>query len=88
MLNRRSFLLGTVAVGSLPLAASSALAADSPFQVVATTGMIADAARRIGGDVVEVRPGVEGQEPVAGDEGVHLENELVVTKALRPDEVQ
>ncbi len=42
---------------------SSAVAQDAPLKVVATTGMIADAARRIGGDAVEVRalmgPGVD-----------------------------
>ena len=40
------------------------------------------------GDVVEVGPGVEGQEAVAGNEVVHLEDELVVAEPLRPDEVE
>ncbi|MFV1491660.1 zinc ABC transporter substrate-binding protein [Phaeobacter sp. JH18-32] len=41
----------------------SAARADAPLKVVATTGMIADAARQVGGDAVEVRalmgPGVD-----------------------------
>ena len=58
-LSRRATLLGGLALlGS----ASFAQAADT-LSVVATTGMIADAARRIGGDLVDVRalmgPGVD-----------------------------
>ncbi len=60
-LSRRTF----VGFGaSLPLAAASPLfAMDAPVNVVATTGMIADAAQRIGGDKVIVQtlmgPGVD-----------------------------
>ena len=58
-LSRRSALIGLAAFAGLP---RSALAA-SPHSIVATTGMIADAARRIGGDAVDVRalmgPGVD-----------------------------
>lgn len=57
---RALLLLGLAAValpGGLPARA------EAPLSVVATTGMIADAARRIGGDAVEVRalmgPGVD-----------------------------
>ncbi|MBT3141836.1 manganese transporter [Phaeobacter gallaeciensis] len=56
---RRSFLLALGLVTALPLMAW----ADTPLKVVATTGMIADAARQIGGDQVEVKglmgPGVD-----------------------------
>lgn len=61
-LTRRALLgagMGTLALGLLP---AQVHAADK-LQIVATTGMIADAARRIGGDLVEVRalmgPGVD-----------------------------
>ncbi len=47
---------------ALPLAATRAQA-EAPMTVVATTGMIADAARQVGGDLVEVKglmgPGVD-----------------------------
>ncbi|WP_050605060.1 metal ABC transporter solute-binding protein, Zn/Mn family [Ruegeria sp. 6PALISEP08] len=56
---RRSFLCTLVLAVSLPLAAW----AEAPLKVVATTGMIADAARQVGGDQVEVKglmgPGVD-----------------------------
>jgi manganese/zinc/iron transport system substrate-binding protein len=57
-LSRRAFLAGsTVAVAAWPASAAGRLS------VVATTGMIADAARAVGGDLVEVRalmgPGVD-----------------------------
>lgn len=59
MLSRRSILAGLAAA---PLMGTSAWAA-SPLSVVATTGMIADAARAIGGDAVTVHalmgPGVD-----------------------------
>ncbi|WP_375687523.1 metal ABC transporter solute-binding protein, Zn/Mn family [Pseudooceanicola sp. LIPI14-2-Ac024] len=59
-LTRRNLLLSAPA---LALFAAGPLRADSALQVVATTGMIADAARAIGGDAVEVRalmgPGVD-----------------------------
>ena len=63
---RRS-LLGAVAVLGTALATTptwiSSAMANGPVQVVATTGMIADAARQIGGDLVEVNalmgPGVD-----------------------------
>jgi manganese/zinc/iron transport system substrate-binding protein len=61
MLTRRSLLRLAAA---LALAAPGGVArAGQPLTVVATTGMIADAARRVGGDLVEVRalmgPGVD-----------------------------
>ncbi len=56
---RRSFLAAMAIAATLPVAAW----AQAPLQVVATTGMIADAARQVGGDQVEVRglmgPGVD-----------------------------
>ncbi|MEO1087078.1 MAG: zinc ABC transporter substrate-binding protein, partial [Acidobacteriota bacterium] len=61
----RRFLVSALAAFAITaLAPASASAADSePLRVVATTGMIADAARRIGGEQVEVRglmgPGVD-----------------------------
>lgn len=51
---RRSFIAGLGAM-SLSLAAPRMSRAAEPLNVVATTGMIADAARRIGGDAVTVR---------------------------------
>ncbi|MEO9525943.1 MAG: zinc ABC transporter substrate-binding protein, partial [Roseibium sp.] len=66
-LSRRKGLLSTltaalVAVATVFTLPATASAADK-LNVVATTGMIADAARRIGGDAVEVRalmgPGVD-----------------------------
>lgn len=60
LMTRRSILSGLAAVTALP--AASARAA-TPLSVVATTGMIADAARVIGGGAVEVTalmgPGVD-----------------------------
>ena len=65
MATRRIFLKGLgggVFVAGLPVPVAAA-AAGRPLKVVATTGMIADAARRIGGNLVEVRalmgPGVD-----------------------------
>lgn len=56
---RRSFLAAIAFATTLV----SASWADAPLKVVATTGMIADAARQIGGEMVEVRglmgPGVD-----------------------------
>ncbi|NOE18933.1 zinc ABC transporter solute-binding protein [Ruegeria atlantica] len=56
---RRNFLAVLALAFSLPVAAW----ADSPLKVVATTGMIADAARQVGGDQVDVKglmgPGVD-----------------------------
>ncbi len=56
---RRSLLLGGMAM----IATAPMVRAQSRLQVVATTGMIADAARRVGGDLVEVRalmgPGID-----------------------------
>lgn len=61
MIPRRTVLVG-LGLLALPLAPRLAVAAE-PLLVVATTGMIADAARQIGGDLVEVRalmgPGVD-----------------------------
>ncbi|MFD1195018.1 metal ABC transporter solute-binding protein, Zn/Mn family [Seohaeicola saemankumensis] len=60
ILNRRHLL--TVFAASL-VAPAAAIAADGPLNVVATTGMIADAARQVGGDLVSVKalmgPGVD-----------------------------
>lgn len=59
MLSRRSILAG---LATTPLLGTRAFAA-GPMNVVATTGMIADAARAIGGDLVTVQalmgPGVD-----------------------------
>ena len=60
MIPRRTMLAGMLAsLAFLPISAH----ADAPLRVVATTGMIADAARQIGGDLVEVKglmgPGVD-----------------------------
>ena len=60
MIPRRTMLAGMLAsLAILPISAH----ADAPLRVVATTGMIADAARQIGGDLVEVKglmgPGVD-----------------------------
>jgi manganese/zinc/iron transport system substrate-binding protein len=56
---KRGFLGGLVAAAAL----AGAARAQAPLAVVATTGMIADAARRVGGDAVTVRalmgPGVD-----------------------------
>lgn len=59
--DRRTFITGSFAAAALagtPLRAQSA-----PLSVVATTGMIADAARQVGGEMVEVKalmgPGVD-----------------------------
>lgn len=58
-MNRRAFL-GTTVVA---IAAPAALYASAPLNVVATTGMVADTARQIGGDLVNVQalmgPGVD-----------------------------
>lgn len=53
-ISRRSLLGGFAAAASLGLAAPRALAA-SGLDVVATTGMIADAVRTVGGDLVSVK---------------------------------
>ncbi len=59
---RHFALAALMIVMALPLAATRALA-EAPMKVVATTGMIADAARQVGGDLVEVKglmgPGVD-----------------------------
>ncbi|MGM0585227.1 MAG: metal ABC transporter solute-binding protein, Zn/Mn family [Pseudomonadota bacterium] len=61
--SRRAVLGGAGALFGLALAAPRAALGAQPLRVVATTGMIADAARRIGGERVEVRalmgPGVD-----------------------------
>lgn len=55
-------LLGLMMLLALPLTAARVLA-EAPLKVVATTGMIADAARQVGGEAVTVRalmgPGVD-----------------------------
>ena len=60
ILNRRAVLGAVVAVTLLP---AWAAADDAPLSVVASTGMIADATRQVGGDLVEVQalmgPGVD-----------------------------
>lgn len=57
--SRRSVLVAGL-VAALPL---RAVAQEGPLRVVATTGMVADAARQVGGDLVEVQalmgPGVD-----------------------------
>jgi manganese/zinc/iron transport system substrate-binding protein len=59
---RQVALMGLMIVMSLPVMAVQARA-EAPLKIVATTGMIADAARQIGGDLVQVRglmgPGVD-----------------------------
>ncbi|MEL7257044.1 MAG: zinc ABC transporter substrate-binding protein [Pseudomonadota bacterium] len=61
-LKRRDFLKGTLATATLAAAPSVAFA-ETKLSVVATTGMIADAARLVGGDLVTVKalmgPGVD-----------------------------
>lgn len=61
MILRRMFLIALAAVLMVPLAVRAD--AQAPLKVVATTGMIADAARQVGGDLVEVKalmgPGVD-----------------------------
>ena len=58
-------ITGLIAVFGLlaALALPAATRADTPLRIVATTGMIADAARQIGGDLVQVKglmgPGVD-----------------------------
>lgn len=63
MRNRRFVLAGLAALGAAPLVAPRMAGAQAPYRIVATTGMIADAARRIGGDRVDVHglmgPGVD-----------------------------
>ena len=58
--SRRFLGLGLAALLAVPMGAARA---EAPLQVVATTGMIADAARQVGGDAVDVRalmgPGVD-----------------------------
>ena len=61
-LTRRGAILGIAGLLSLPMAAGPALAG-APLKVVATTGIIADAARQVGGDLVKVKalmgPGID-----------------------------
>nr|WP_242601421.1 zinc ABC transporter substrate-binding protein [Pseudaestuariivita atlantica] len=61
MITRRHAL--SLTLGAAALARPVVAWANAPLSVVATTGMIADTARRIGGDLVEVRalmgPGVD-----------------------------
>lgn len=61
MILRRLLLIASLVALVLPLAGR--VMAEPPMKVVATTGMIADAARQVGGDLVEVRalmgPGVD-----------------------------
>lgn len=65
MLMTKRAVLGFVAASAMALGATLPAAADEegPLAVVATTGMIADAARQVGGDLVEVQalmgPGVD-----------------------------
>lgn len=64
LLSKRRFLgLAAAVAVTVGLWGGQARAEVSPIRVVATTGMIADAARQIGGDLVEVRalmgPGVD-----------------------------
>jgi len=59
----RRQILAAVALGAAVLAMPTTSRAQEAVSVVATTGMIADAARAVGGDIVEVRalmgPGVD-----------------------------
>jgi len=59
----RRHALGLLAASVASLGLSGPVLADDRLSVVATTGMIADAARQVGGDLVEVRalmgPGVD-----------------------------
>src|SRR6056297_3078196 len=61
MLSRREVL--ALAAAEISVATAHGAAAQDRLQVIATTGMIADAAREVGGDLVEVRalmgPGVD-----------------------------
>lgn len=60
--SRRTFLAFTAAAMTMVGGVTAALA-EAPLKIVATTGMIADAARQVGGDLVDVRalmgPGVD-----------------------------
>jgi manganese/zinc/iron transport system substrate-binding protein len=63
-LSRRRLMAAAAALALVwPAAGPAVAAAEAPLSVVATTGMIADAARQVGGDMVEVRalmgPGVD-----------------------------
>jgi manganese/zinc/iron transport system substrate-binding protein len=63
-LSKRALLASLIAAAAAAAGGvAPGLAGEAPLKVVATTGMIADAARRIGGDQVEVRalmgPGVD-----------------------------
>ncbi len=62
-LKRRYILKGFVTAAALAASPVTLLAEESKLSVVATTGMIADTAQRIGGDLVDVRalmgPGVD-----------------------------
>ena len=62
MNSRRSMLAGLLALLVLPMAPIRSFAQE-PLRIVATTGMVADVARQVGGDLVEVRglmgPGVD-----------------------------
>ena len=64
MLSRRNILQGVGAAALMTSFATSPVVAEgNPLAVVATTGMIADTVRRVGGDLVEVQalmgPGVD-----------------------------
>lgn len=62
MTTRRNLILGLTALAALPVSAA-VLHAQAPMKVVATTGMIADAARQVGSGLVDVQalmgPGVD-----------------------------
>lgn len=62
-LTRRSLLMTAAAAATPAALPLTGFAAGAPLSVVATTGMIADAARQVGGEAVEVRalmgPGVD-----------------------------
>jgi manganese/zinc/iron transport system substrate-binding protein len=59
----RRAVLSLAAAGAMTLAFAAPAQAEAPVTVVATTGMIADAARAVGGDLVDVQalmgPGVD-----------------------------
>ncbi|MFV0512202.1 MAG: metal ABC transporter solute-binding protein, Zn/Mn family [Jhaorihella sp.] len=63
MISRRKIVTGLTALPLLASLGARPVRAETPLKVVATTGMIADAVRQIGGDQVEVQalmgPGVD-----------------------------
>lgn len=86
---RRAVLSGLSAASALAFAPlPTALAQDGLLNVVATTGMIADTARRVGGDLVAVRslmgPGIDphGYRQTRSDVALMLRADLVLWNGL------